>query len=87
MSVSRILNGLEMMDETGLDAVQAARLGFLEWAFCAQGGGTAQAARAALDSPAAQNPGSDAARAFVGYLREATQALARPRRRRTRLLH
>lgn len=87
MSISRILNGLETMDATGPDATSAARLGFLEWAFCAKDGGTPEAAQTALASPAARNASSDAARAFVGYLREATVACARPVRRRTRVLH
>lgn len=82
MSITRILNGLEGLEETGADAVQAARLGFLEWAFCARDGGTAQAARVALDSRAARNASSDAARAFVEFLHDATRpATPRPRRR------
>ncbi len=87
MTVSHILNGLETMDLTGPDAAQAARMGFLEWAFCDREGGTPQAARAALDCPEARNASSDAARAFVGYLHEATQVFVRPTRRRARLLH
>lgn len=87
LSISRILNGLEAMDASGADAVNAARLGFLEWAFCATEGGTPQAAKAALGQRDVQNASSDAARAFVGYLQEATQALAQPSRRRGRLLH
>lgn len=87
MSITRILNGLEGLEETGADAVQAARLGFLEWAFCARDGGTPQAARAALDSRVAQNASSAAARAFVSYLRDATQPVAARPRRRSRLIH
>ncbi|MEO3416409.1 hypothetical protein AAFO92_17295 [Roseovarius sp. CAU 1744] len=87
MSISRILDGLEVIDATGADALQAARLGFLEWAFCARDGGTPQAARAALGSRAVQNASSDAARAFVSFLQEATQPLTPRPRRRTRLLH
>ncbi|WP_306113209.1 MULTISPECIES: hypothetical protein [unclassified Roseovarius] len=87
MSITRILNGLECMNETGNDAVQAARLGFLEWAFCARDGGTPQAARAALGDPAAQNASSDAAKAFVAYLRDATRPVVARPRRRSRLLH
>ena len=87
LSIFRILNGLEAMDASGGDAVAAARLGFLEWAFCAQGGGTPEAARDALGSDAVRNANSAAARVFVTYLKEATQSVTRPTRRRRRLLH
>ncbi len=87
MTVSHIINGLETMDLTGAEATQAARLGFLEWAFCDLDGGTPQAARAALDCAEAQSPNSAAAQAFVSYLREATLTLNRPKRRRARVLH
>ncbi len=87
MSISRILNGLETIDATGHEAVQAARLGILEWAFCAQDGGTSQAALKALDCHAARNARSDAARAFVEFLKDATVPCVRPTRRRVRILH
>lgn len=87
MTVARIIHGLETLTATGPDAATAARLGFLEWAFCARDGGTPQAARDALDSHAARNAQSDAARVFVGYLRQATFAPLAKGRRRTRLLH
>ena len=87
MSISRIIDGLETSDLTGADAAQAARLGFLEWAFCSCEGGTPQAARDALQYPEARNASSAAARAFVGYLRQATLTAATPKRRRGRVLH
>ena len=87
MTVSHILNGLESVDLTGADAAQAARMGFLEWAFCARGGGTPEAARAALTSPEALSARSDAALVFVDYLRNATRCMSRPVRRRSRPVH
>ena len=87
MSVSRIIDGLEASDLTGADATQAARLGFLEWAFCSREGGTPQAARDALQNPEARNASSAAARAFVGYLRQATLIATPIKRRRGRVLH
>ncbi len=87
MTATRIIQGLERIDATGTDAAMAARLGFLEWAFCDLDGGTPQAARAALDCAEAQSPNSAAAQAFVSYLREATLTLNRPKRRRARVLH
>ena len=84
MSVTHILDGLEHSEATGQEADCVARLGFLEWVFTAPGTITPQAARDALNSPAARNPGSDAARAFVGFLRQATQPVNRGGSRRGR---
>jgi len=89
MTMTRILNGLEDSDTHGAEARAMARLGFLEWAFAAEGQVTPQVARDALAHPAAQRAESDAAQAFVGYLREATRAFpaAHGRRGRTRAIH
>ena len=90
MTANRILDGLEAVEAKGAEAEAAARLGFLEWAFLDRDGGTPLAARQALSQPAAQNARSDAALAFVDYLREAARvmSMARPvRRGRMRRLH
>ena len=89
MTASRILNGLESLELTGADADAAAKQGFLEWLFAMPGEATPQAARDALNVPEAQNPGSAAAQAFVGCLKQASQAMTRPRVRmgRARRLH
>lgn len=89
MSVNRIIDGLEETDATGSDAVSLARLGFLEWIFADAGGATPKSARLALADPAAQNPSSPAARAFVGYLRAATHPYPgiAGRRGRARRIH
>ena len=89
MTATRILNGLERSTATGDEADTVARLGFLEWAFGLEGDATPGAARAALASPAAQEAGSDAARAFVGFLHQAAQPIAcrLVRRGRNRMLH
>ncbi len=73
MTATRILDGLEHCDATGAEADTMARLGFLEWVFTLPTQATARAAQDALKSPAAKNPDSAAARAFVGYLEQATQ--------------
>lgn len=75
MTVSRIMHGLELSDATGREADAVARLGFLEWVFTQPDVVTAREARAALDAPELQNPTSAAARAFAGFLRQATQAM------------
>jgi hypothetical protein len=75
MSVSRIIDGLERSDAEGREADAVARLGFLEWVFTQPEAVTAREARAALAEPELQNPTSAAARAFAGFLRQATQAL------------
>lgn len=89
MSFQRIMDGLERSPAIGRQAVKVARIGFLNWACSVEGPVTAQLARAALDCPEAEAAESDAARAFVGFLREASRAgLARPMRRgRARVLH
>ena len=87
MNLTHILHGLERCAAKGDEASAAARLGFLEWAFCG-GDPTPQAARRALASPAVEQAASDAARAFVGYLRQAAQPLStQARRGRRRVLH
>lgn len=89
MTANRILDGLEMSDATGVEADAVARVGFLEWAFALPVPVTAHAARDALQSQAAQNPDSAAARAFVGYLKQATHPMTPAGRRggRLRRLH
>ncbi|EAQ23514.1 hypothetical protein ROS217_16870 [Roseovarius sp. 217] len=89
MTFLRIIDGLESSQATGPQAMQAARMGFLQWACAVEGPITAQMARAALESPAARQAESAAARAFVGFLREASRTcLALPMRRgRARVLH
>jgi hypothetical protein len=89
MSFQRIMDGLERSPATGAQAVQVARMGFLHWACGVEGPVTTQMVRAALDCPAAQAAESDAARAFVGVLQEASRmCLARPMRRcRARVVH
>lgn len=89
MSFLRIMDGLERSPAIGHQAVQHARIGFLSWACSVEGPVTSQMARAALKSPAAQAAESDAARAFVGFLKEASRACpVKPMRRaRARVLH
>lgn len=89
MSFLRIIDGLERSPATGAQAMQVARMGFLQWACAAEGLVTAQMARMALESPAARRAESAAARAFVGFLQEASrECLALPMRRgRARVLH
>lgn len=89
MSATRILNGLETLDLTGTEADAAARQGFLEWVFTASGSVTPELAMRAVHSPEAQKAESDAAQAFVGFLRQASGAQMRPRVRkgRARRLH
>lgn len=86
MTANRIIDGLEVSNATGAEAETVARLGFLEWAFTLPSAVTARAARDALKSPAAQNPDSEAARAFVGYLEQATHPVCAVRRRGGRRL-
>lgn len=84
MNATRIIEGLERSPATGDEAQVAGRLGFLEWALTGADPITPEAARAALKARAAQDASSDAARAFVGYLRDATHAICRPAGRRPR---
>ena len=86
MTANRILDGLESLTATGAEADSVARLGFLEWVFTLPTTVSARAAREALQSPAAQTPNSAAARAFVGYLEQATHPVAAARRRGGRRL-
>lgn len=86
MTANRILDGLEDSNATGAEADTMARLGFLEWVFTLPSTVTARAARDALKSPAAQNPDSAAARAFVAYLEQATHPVSAVRRRGGRRL-
>ncbi|MFX0545790.1 hypothetical protein ACEWPL_009620 [Roseovarius sp. S1116L3] len=87
MGVVQILHGLERSDAVGADADAVARLGFLEWAFALPGAATPEAARAALKA-APDEARSPAARAFVGFLTEATVYTApRVRRGRAARLH
>jgi len=82
MTAARILDGLDRLDLAGDEAVAAARLGFLEWVFTQPGSVSACEARAALDGLRGQTPASDAAHAFLGYLREACGTGAHPAVRR-----
>ncbi|KZY35966.1 hypothetical protein A3731_16420 [Roseovarius sp. HI0049] len=82
------MDGLERSDATGPEADSVARLGFLEWAFGLEGEVTPAKAKAALDSAEAQGPESDAACAFVLFLRQATRPVTGGLRRgRRRALH
>jgi len=92
MMATRILNGLELCAATGEEAESVARLEFLEWVFGLDGAATPAEARAALATPAAQRAESDAACAFVGFLRQASRPVSRPatkgaRRGRRRTVH
>ena len=84
MTITRIIEGLNRSAATGAEAQTAARLGFLEWAFTGLEPATVEAAQAALRGTAVQDASSAAARAFVGYLRDATQPICQPARRRGR---
>ena len=91
MSFSRIYRGLDALDARGAPALEAARQGFLEWAFALDDAALApEEARDALDrAPTAGTP-SPAARAFLGFLGQAANtARARPVRRggRRRMLN
>jgi hypothetical protein len=89
MTVTQILNGLETVPATGAEADNAARLGFMEWVFASPRAATPQAARDALQTEAAQEASSPAARAFVGFLQAACVPMraGRGRARRGRTLH
>ena len=88
MTAARILDGLERSEATGAEADNVARMGFLEWACGLEGEVTPAKAKAALDSAEAQGPESDAACAFVVFLRQATQPMmGGARRGRRRALH
>lgn len=89
MTATRILDGLEDLDLKGEDAKAAARLGFLEWVFTQTGCATPKDAQNALNTLDGVAPESDAAQAFVNYLREACLPVVRPRVRagRARRLH
>lgn len=88
MTATRILDGLERSEATGAEADSVARLGFLEWAFGLEGEVTPAKAKAALDSAEAREPESDAACAFVVFLRQATKPMRGSLRRgRRRALH
>ncbi len=69
-TLTRIIEALEDSPARGAQALDAARLGFLEWVFAAPGPVTARMARDALDTQAARGAQSPAARAFVGYIRD-----------------
>lgn len=89
MSLDRILDGLEQSNSTGAQAFDHARVGFLEWAVSLSGPVTPNVARAALAAPAVLAAQSAAARAFVGYLEQAshTAHMKNLRRGRARVLH
>lgn len=80
---TQIIGALEDNPEQGAQALDAARLGFLEWVFAAPGPVTARMARDALDTQAARDAQSPAARAFVGCVRQVCHAASTvPHRRR-----
>ena len=89
MSLDRILDGLEQSNSTGAQASHHARRSFLEWAVSVAGPVTPKVARAALAAPAVLAAESAAARAFVGYLEQASRTahMQKPRRGRARVLH
>ena len=88
MTTRRILEGLERSDATGHEADSIARLGFLEWAFAQPGEATPEAAQDALRQAEREQPSSAAARAFVGFLEQATVPICRKARRgRLRQMH
>lgn len=89
MSAMQILNGLETLTLTGEDAESAARLGFLEWVFSQAVDATPDGAAKALDDLGDDPAQSDAGLAFVGYLQQATEPVARSRARlgRARRFH
>jgi len=72
MDFARIIGALEDSQAEGAQAMAAARRGFLEWVVATPGPVTARMARDALATRAARNAQSQAARAFVGCLREAS---------------
>ncbi|TMM55032.1 hypothetical protein [Sulfitobacter sabulilitoris] len=80
MVFSQILAGLQALDATGAQADQAARQGFLEWVFSLDGC-PHPAARDALDRVPQDMTLEPAARAFVGFLRQAAQPQTPPFRR------
>lgn len=86
MTAIRILNGLEDSAATGPEADSMARLGFLEWVFASPGTLTAESARRALQEISPHVPGSPAARAFVGFLEEASRMGAGTNMRRGRAM-
>ncbi|MDZ7710265.1 MAG: hypothetical protein U5K36_09510 [Roseovarius sp.] len=81
--ICRIIGALEDSPTEGEQALDAARLGFLEWVFTTPGPVTTRMARDALDTQAARDAQSPAARAFVGCVREVCSgASTAPQRRR-----
>ena len=85
---ARIIGALEASPAAGAQAMVAARLGFLKWVLGISGPVTARMARDALGTRAARDAQSEAARAFVGCLRDASApppACAARRRRGTKL--
>jgi hypothetical protein len=82
MSVTHIIDGLEMCPATGAAADARARLGFLEWVIAQDGAVTAQTAQRAVSDVSRQTPNSQAACAFVRMLQEACVAPSVPARRR-----
>ena len=83
MGLRQIIGGLDAIDSTGVQAVQAARLGFLEWALTLSDGALPHmAARADLVRAKTARAHSAAARQFLAYLEDAAEApRANPTRR------
>lgn len=81
MSVQGIVDGLDRSAATGREAGAIARATFLYWVVTQPGTVSGAAARAALDELAGRRPRSDAARAFIEILWQATPEM-RPEGRR-----
>ncbi len=73
MLAAKILSRLEMIDETGPAAQDAARMGFLEWVFQIEAGKARASAEACLIGPEAQVASSDAALEFLNYMGQAAR--------------
>ena len=91
MVFSRIMGALAASNTTGAQAVEAARMGFLEWVFSATEGHPAHlVARADLKRLPDGAALSPAAQHFVGFLTDAAETpIENPKRRggRRRVLH
>ena len=90
MLIRQIMAQLETSVATGLEAQKAARLGFLQWVLSVPDDVRTQTAHKALASLETQNSQSDAAQAFVGYLKDTMQPVRhtpRRHRRSKRRLH
>lgn len=93
MTAQQIYMALQEVDGGARANVQAAKAGFLEWAMSLPCGANAcTEAQRALPLFEASAPRASAAKLFIGYLRDASQPLPRPKRRggasaKRRILH